>query len=72
LGQDAVLPGQGGVEAKNITNITDSLPDIFVVLRDYDRREILEALGTGSPVVPLGLAWCAEGDVRSLASPQPQ
>jgi hypothetical protein len=57
------------LEAKNISNMRDSLPEILVMLRDYDRKQILRALDTGSPVVPLGQVWTDEWDVRDLAAP---
>jgi predicted unusual protein kinase regulating ubiquinone biosynthesis (AarF/ABC1/UbiB family) len=57
------------LEAKNITNMRDSLPEMFVMLRDHDRNQILKALDTGSPVVPLELAWTDDWDVRDLATP---
>ena len=59
------------LEAQNITNMRESLPDLLFMLRDHDRKEILRALDTGSPVVPMEPAWTHEWDVRGLALPQP-
>jgi predicted unusual protein kinase regulating ubiquinone biosynthesis (AarF/ABC1/UbiB family) len=59
------------LEAKNISNMRDSLPEMLVMLRDYDRKQILKALDTGSPVVPLEKNWTNEWDVRGLATPEP-
>jgi predicted unusual protein kinase regulating ubiquinone biosynthesis (AarF/ABC1/UbiB family) len=60
------------LDAKNITNMRDSLPEMFVMLRDYDRKQILKALDTGSPVVPLDEFSLDDWDVRGLAAPEPE
>jgi hypothetical protein len=60
------------LEAKNITNMRDSLPYMLAMLREYDRNQILRAVETGSPVVPLGQIWKDEWDVRGLATPEPE
>jgi predicted unusual protein kinase regulating ubiquinone biosynthesis (AarF/ABC1/UbiB family) len=59
------------LEEKNITNMRESLPDLLFMLREHDRKEILRALDTGSPVVPMEPAWTHEWDIRDLALPQP-
>ena len=42
-----------------------------MMLREYDRRQILHALDTVMPVVPLEIAWHDEWDVRELAASEP-
>ena len=56
------------MEAKNITNLRDSLPQVLGVVREYDRQQILNAVKFGSPTVPLEMVWSDECDVRELAA----
>jgi predicted unusual protein kinase regulating ubiquinone biosynthesis (AarF/ABC1/UbiB family) len=56
------------LESKNISNMRDSLPEIFTVLRDHDRRQVLRALETDSPVLPLEPALTHDWDVRGLGA----
>ena len=55
------------MEALNITNLRDSLPELLHVVRERDRSEIMRALETSQPVVPMELVWSFEWDVRELA-----
>lgn len=56
------------LEAKNITNLRDSLPEVLGVVREYDRQQILNAVNYGSPIVPLEMVLTDEWDVRELAT----
>ena len=55
------------LETKNVTNMKESLPQVFTMLRDHDRKEVLRALDTGEPVKPLNPVWADDWDVRNLS-----
>jgi predicted unusual protein kinase regulating ubiquinone biosynthesis (AarF/ABC1/UbiB family) len=55
------------LDAKNISNLKGSLPQILALLRDHDRKQIMGALDNGSSVVPLENVWVNDWDVRDLA-----
>ena len=57
------------MEAKNVTNLRDSLPQLLHVVRERDRKEIMKALETFQPVKPMEQLWSFEWDVRELATP---
>jgi predicted unusual protein kinase regulating ubiquinone biosynthesis (AarF/ABC1/UbiB family) len=57
------------LEAQNITNMRESLPETIMMLREWDRNQILRAVEAGAPVVPLENIWLDDWDVRELAAP---
>jgi hypothetical protein len=48
----------------DVTNLTKSLPQILKPLRDYDRKEVLNALVTKEAVKPLERSWVHDYDTR--------
>jgi predicted unusual protein kinase regulating ubiquinone biosynthesis (AarF/ABC1/UbiB family) len=54
------------MEAKNVSNMSESLSEILSTLREHDRKQILSALEGRGHVAPLGLIWSHNWDVRGL------
>ena len=54
------------LETRNIANMRESLPDILLNLRPYDRQQIMNALSNGTQVKPLGSPWVNDWDLRGL------
>jgi hypothetical protein len=58
------------VDAKNITNLRDSLPELLATLREHDGNQILRAVGGQGALKPLDLLWAHDWDVRELSPTQ--
>lgn len=49
---------------KDVTEIRDALPEALSLLRDYDRKQVLDALATGKTVKPMEPMWSYDHDIR--------
>ena len=54
------------LEVKNIANLRDSLPELLSLIRERDKREMLNALNENRKVVPMELIWHDDWDVRDI------
>ena len=54
------------IDDKNVTNMTESLPDILSNLRPYDRQQVMNGLLNGAEVKPLESRWGNAWDIRGL------
>jgi predicted unusual protein kinase regulating ubiquinone biosynthesis (AarF/ABC1/UbiB family) len=61
------------LEAKNITNMRESMPEMVAMFREYDRKQILKALDGDGIVTPMPQLWAHDWDIREeLALREPK